>query len=141
LFCPKCGRESIDGAAFCAACGAGLADTPVPARNRNLSLAAGIIEIAFGCLGLVSALLAEVFLYFAFSDVEDFPLFVLLIPPAMIAPAIVAIVGGIFSLKRRSWGMALIGSIGLLLTSTIPGVAALVLVILGRDEFEEKPLR
>ena len=140
MFCPKCGRDNTDGAAFCAGCGASLAGAPTTARKPNLSLAAGIIEIAFGCLGLVSALVAEVFLYFFVSDVEEFPLFVLLIPPTMIAPAIVAIVGGVFSLKRRSWVMALIGAIALLLTSSIPGVAALVLVIMGRDEFEEKPL-
>jgi hypothetical protein len=138
LFCPKCGREATENGLFCSGCGHGLAAVP-PAKPRHLSLAAGIIEVAFGCLGLVSALLAEVFLYFFVSDVEEFPLFVLLIPPVVIGPAIVAIVGGVFTLKRRSWAMALIGAVALLLTSSVAGAAALVLIILGRDEFEEKP--
>ncbi len=139
MFCPKCGRESTGDGTFCASCGASLAGTRTPAASRNLSLAAGIIEIAFGCVGLASILFAEVFLADVIRNEEDFPRFILLIPLAMLVPAIVAIVGGVFSLKRRSWVMALIGAIALLLTSSIPGVAALVLVIMGRDEFEEKP--
>ncbi len=139
MFCPKCGREYADGAAFCAGCGATLAVARAPAGKRNLSLAAGIIEIAFGCLGLASVLFAELILSDILREVEDFPRFILLIPLVMSVPAIVAIIGGVFTLKRRNWVMALIGSIALLLTSSIPGVAALVLIILGRDEFEEKP--
>ena len=138
MFCQKCGREAIENGLFCAGCGAALAGAPAPAGKKNLSLAAGIIEIGFGCLGLISIVFAEVMLSRVFCE-EDFPRFILLIPLVMIVPAIVAIIGGVFTLKRRNWVMALIGSIALLLTSSIPGVAALVLIILGRDEFEEKP--
>lgn len=54
----------------------------------------------------------------------------------MVVPSVLAIVGGIFALRRRSWVMALIGSIALILTSSVVGVAALVLTIMARDEFE-----
>ncbi len=139
MFCPKCGRENIDGAVYCAGCGANLTVAPAADRKRNLSLAAGIIEIAFGCIGLAGVIFAEIVLSAISTDGEEVPGFLLLIVLSMTIPAILAIIGGVFALKRRSWAMALLGAIALLLTSTIPGVAALVLVILGRDEFERKP--
>ncbi len=135
MFCPKCGRENSDGAAFCAACGASLAGARAPAGKRNLSLAAGIIEIAFGALSLLSIIVAEILLSRPIND-EEVPPFVLLLLLSATIPAILAIIGGVFALKRKSWAMALLGAIALVLTSTLPGVAALVLVIMGRDEFE-----
>ena len=51
---------------------------------------------------------------------------------------IVAIVGGIFAIQRRLWGLALAGSICavLILPAFILGVLAVVFVALGRSEFE-----
>jgi uncharacterized membrane protein YGL010W len=48
-------------------------------------------------------------------------------------PGILAIVGGVFSLRRRVWIMALIGSV-----CVVPlgfGIAAVVLLIPSRNEF------
>jgi ABC-type branched-subunit amino acid transport system permease subunit len=81
---------------------------------------------------------AVVFLFVMAGSDVGMPLFVVLIPLAMLIPAVLAIVGGIFALRRRSWVVALIGSIALIVTSSVAGIAALVLTIMARDEFEPK---
>jgi len=136
LFCSKCGKEVAEGAAFCAGCGASLTGGLPPEKKTQLSLAAGIIDIAAGGLSLVSLLFMVVFLFIMAGSEEGMPFFVVLIPLAMLIPGVLAVVGGIFALRRRSWVMALIGSIGLILTSSVTGIAALVLTVMARDEFE-----
>jgi hypothetical protein len=138
LFCSKCGRETSDGAAFCAGCGASLVGGQPPNKKTQLSLAAGIIDIAAGGFSVVSMLGVVVFLFIMAGSEEEMPFFVMLLPLAMLVPGVMAIVGGIFALRRRSWVMALIGSIALIVTSSmsIPGVAALVLTVMAREEFE-----
>jgi len=49
---------------------------------------------------------------------------------------ILAIVGGIYSLQRKNWGMVLTGSIATLLPCRLFGIAAIVLAVLSKDEFD-----
>jgi len=49
---------------------------------------------------------------------------------------IVAIVGGIYALRRQKWGLALAGSICALFPWWILGIPAIIFVILGKDEFK-----
>jgi hypothetical protein len=136
LFCSKCGKENTEGALFCAGCGASLTGVqPATKKKTSLSTAAGIIDIAAGGFSLVTLLFMTVFL-FIMAGSDEVPPFLALIPLVMLIPGVLAIVGGIFALRRRSWVMALIGSIALIVTSSIPGVAALVLTVMARDEFE-----
>jgi len=58
----------------------------------------------------------------------------------LIALGVVAIVGGVYALKRRSWGLALAGSICSVITFALLGIPALIFVILGKDEFEASPV-
>jgi hypothetical protein len=48
---------------------------------------------------------------------------------------IISIVGGIFELQRRMWGMALAGSIAATCVSQMFGVASIVLTAVSKDEF------
>jgi len=50
--------------------------------------------------------------------------------------AALAIVGGIYALRRRIWGLALAGSICALFPLVIPGILAIIFVSLGKREFE-----
>lgn len=52
-----------------------------------------------------------------------------------LAFGILAIVGGIYSLQRNKWGLALAGSICALVPSFILGLVAIILVVMSRDEF------
>jgi hypothetical protein len=138
LFCSKCGKETTENAVFCAGCGASLAGgqpSQPPVKKKYLSLAAGIIDIAAGGFSLVSLVFVGIVMVVLAGD-SEIPLFMALIPLAMVIPGVLAVVGGIFALRRRSWVVALIGSIALVVTSSVPGIAAVVLTVMARDEFE-----
>jgi hypothetical protein len=49
--------------------------------------------------------------------------------------SILEIVGGIFAIKRKTWGLALAGAIAAALTSTVMGVLAIIFLAMGKDEF------
>jgi len=54
----------------------------------------------------------------------------------MLAASILAIVGGIRALRKKTWGLALAGSIGALFGSSPLGVAAIIFTALSKSEFE-----
>ena len=106
---------------------------------------AGILSIIAGAIGFLGGLaigfVASVFLatssYPGFG-VQNFgpgAVWAALLPLVIIC--IVAIVGGVFALQRRVWGLALAGAICALLTvwGWPLGVAAIVLVVLSKHEF------
>jgi hypothetical protein len=108
--------------------------------------AAGILTIIAGFLGLLIGIgLAVGFgiVGIMIGMIPGFPgggLLVLFAIPGIIL-SIVAIVGGIYALKRRLWGLALAGAICALLF-TLPllgwilGILAIIFVALGKGEFE-----
>ena len=49
---------------------------------------------------------------------------------------ILPIIGGIFALQRRKWGLALAGSIATIFGSTLFGILATVFTSISKDEFE-----
>jgi hypothetical protein len=114
-------------------------------------VAAGICSIVGGALGIMSGLAAAIFGMWSSSVISGmsgmwgteshmmpwgaapFAWFGL---PALILGAL-AIVGGIFALRRRLWGLSLAGAICATLTpiSFILGVPAIVFIALSHDEF------
>jgi len=107
---------------------------------------AGILTIIAGCLGLLIALGLTVGLGIAGTLIGLIPglpggwLLVVIGVPGIIL-SIVAIVGGIYALRRRLWGLALAGAIcGLLFTLPFLGwilaILAIIFVSLGKGEFE-----
>jgi hypothetical protein len=64
-----------------------------------------------------------------------FPIFAALALPFAIV-GILAIVGGIYALRRKIWGLALAGSIAAFFPSWILGIAAIVFTALSKNEFE-----
>jgi len=57
----------------------------------------------------------------------------------MIALGIVAIVGGVYALRRRVWGLALAGAICAFLVPPpfVLGILAIIFVAMGKGEFEQ----
>ena len=49
---------------------------------------------------------------------------------------IIPIIGGIYALQRKKWGLALAGSIVAILGSSVMGILATIFVAMSKDEFE-----
>jgi len=112
--------------------------------------AAGILCIIAGTIGAVVGLIAlfiiwlggaflEFFLKIASEPNQEIPAGPSLEAGIGIAVLIVvtlAIVGGIYALRRRIWGLALAGSICALVPLVIPGILAIIFVSLSKREFE-----
>jgi len=106
---------------------------------------AGILDIIAGVFGLFGGIgvaiasgflsaLGRGFTGALYMPVVSFNLMMVAIPIIIIG--ILAIVGGVYALVRRMWGLALAGSIAAFIPSWPLGVAALILTTLSKNEFE-----
>jgi hypothetical protein len=109
-------------------------------KRTPLPIVAGILLIisaGFKLLLLFAAIGASIFAIF---PVNSFPISTVALVPIVIVPLIAwigfALVGGIFALQRRRWGLALAGSIVAILPFSLLGMAATILVVLSKDEFD-----
>ncbi len=98
---------------------------------------AGILSIIAGVFGLIGALVVGV-IGGTIAGLEDIlglgTLFAAIAIPLIII-AIIAIVGGVYALKRRIWGLALAGTICALFCFWLLGIPAIIFVALGKREF------
>ena len=108
-------------------------------KNTWKPVVAGILDIVTG-----SIILSMLFLFGIGPMIAEpvgagifhFDLSLLfLIMPGMILSSL-DIIGGIFAVRRRRWRWALAGSITAAIGPTPLGVAAIVLIILSRNEFK-----
>ena len=102
-----------------------------PVTGGILSIIAGVGQVI---IGLVVGVIGG-----AAGGLADVPglgaMFAVLAIPMLIL-GIVAIVGGVFALKREKWGLALAGSICALIGPWFLGIPAIVFVAMGKSEFE-----
>ena len=117
-----------------------------------MSITAGILDIVSGALGLFTGFFmtfarhtartagsgASVFGFHA--AVPTLPATGLAFHPwigiALIVISIVAIVGGVFALRVKNWGMALAGSICAVISGRLMGVVALILIAIAKKDFD-----
>ena len=104
---------------------------------------AGILSIVCGAWGLIIGSVIAVAGGSAawYAGVPFFvPRILAVIGIPMIMLGVVAIIGGIYAVKRRLWGLALAGAICALLIPPpfILGILAIIFVVMGKDEFEQK---
>jgi len=103
--------------------------------------AAGVLAIIGGALNILVALAISLFMPvaapFRFALVSVGTIGIL-----WLAAGILAIVGGVFALQRRRWGLSLAGAIcALLPPATLLGIVSTVFVALAREEYEPAPDR
>lgn len=162
VICLNCGAKPTSGTSFCSQCGAPIAPMTGVCTNCGVQVAktirgktwktttAGILAIVAGTLAAtqwVTIAVVEVRYW------EGLPIggrlggIIAVAFVVVIASAIVAIVGGIFALKRMRWRLALVGSICAIFSLVfvpvllnVPlAIAAIVLVVLGKGEFKQGP--
>lgn len=119
-----------------------------------MPLAGGVLNIVSGALGIISSIVliiimpifSNIFsnLVFDSSDFDGFDsdAFIVAFTVSFIVsslltliPSIIAIVGGVFAIKRKRWGWALAGSICAVLCSSVMGVVAIVFIAMSKSEF------
>jgi hypothetical protein len=146
-FCPECGAPTTPFAEACTSCGARLGKAIH--RKTWKTKAAGILLIVAGALAVVQSVFVAALVIRALGWLEVFSALdqsgiVAAAVAVVVISAIVAIVGGVFALKRRIWRLAVAGSICTIFSFiAIPfllnvplAIAAIVLVVSGRGEFE-----
>jgi len=99
-----------------------------PTAGGILAIIAGALQVL---LGIVIATIGGITFLFGWAGVFATPFLVL---------GIIAIVGGIYALRREIWGLALAGAIcaiiPLILPWSILGILAVIFVSLGKGEFK-----
>ena len=149
-FCPNCGAPTTPLTEICPKCGARVAGK----SGSWMPLVAGILDLLIGIpalligivLSLVGAMLPQ---WIAEAPelaggLEGIPMeFFTGMGVVMSLLAVVAIVGGIFALRKRRWGLALAGSIcaifagvPLYLAGLFLGIPAVVFTALGKVHFK-----
>jgi len=103
---------------------------------------AGILSIVAGALGVIGGIVIASVGAVAGGllgqlGVPFMQEFIGAIAAVPIVLGVVAIVGGVYALKRRVWGLALAGTICAFLTPPLGflGLLAIIFVVLGKDEF------
>ena len=116
-------------------------------------ITAGILNIVGGALRILGAIVLFIGIMFFIpvavsvgaGPVPDMPN--LMIPGVistilviglvfLLIVGILPIIGGIYALQRKKWGLALAGSIVAILGSSVMGILATIFVAMSKDEFE-----
>ena len=99
-----------------------------PTTAGILSIIGGVIAVIFGIAVAALGAFAGGFLGMGWMSAIGAPSIVL---------GAVAIIGGLYALKRRIWGLALAGAICALFGPwVILGILAIIFVVMGKNEFE-----
>ena len=115
--------------------------------NSSSPIVAGVLSLVSGVIGIFMSVALILFSVF-WANIESFPMdiprdfpFLLLQVACMVwgivqlVLAIVAVIGGIYALQRKLWGLALAGAIVSMLVFFPTGIAAVIFVSLSREEF------
>ncbi|MCK4402475.1 MAG: hypothetical protein KAV98_01720 [Dehalococcoidia bacterium] len=99
---------------------------------------AGILSIIAGAMQTIGGIVVAVVggTITRLPAIPMMPRIVGIIAIPIIILGIVAIVGGIYALKRKVWGLALAGCICSLFGPWFLGVPAIIFVAMGKGEFE-----
>jgi len=114
-------------------------------------IVAGILNIIVGVFNLIGMFLIIIVIVAIGSGILALSAFINIIPmwlSGMLQGVLIIIavllgvfsalplIGGIYAVQRKNWGLALAGSIAAILSSTPLGIASTVLVALAKNEFE-----
>ena len=142
-FCPNCGAPTTKLTEICPKCGARVAGKVVAkAGGAWMPLTAGILDLVAGVPALLIGILVAAGLgalgrlIGRFSGVAGVGVIMGAIGVALIIFALIAIVGGVFALRKRTWGLALAGSIFALFCAWILGIPAIVFTVMGKKHFK-----
>ncbi len=113
-----------------------------------LNIIAGVLSL-LGALGVIIGIIVFIyvgsapFLAYMWGDLADLgiglnSLIIILVIAAIFSAilGILPLIGGIYALQRKKWGLALAGSIVAIFGSSIMGILATIFIAMAKDEFE-----
>jgi hypothetical protein len=111
-------------------------------KNAGMSLVSGILSIVAGAGGIVGALVLITVSIGGLTLLDRYNADVVAVISTTIALiwlllGILAIVGGVFALRRKAWPIALAGAIGATFCSGVIGIASLIFIIKSRPPTEK----
>lgn len=137
--CVKCGRTIAWDANVCQFCGYDyrIANAPAAPKETVKPIIGGVL-IILGALvelyvGYVMAIAGEAFsgITFGVSDILT------VCGAIVLLLGIISLLGGIFAIMRKMYGLALLGGILSIPGGVIPGLVGLILVAMSHDEFKK----
>jgi hypothetical protein len=139
-FCPACGAPTTPMTEICPKCGARVAGKAVTTGGAWMPLTAGILDLIVGVPSLVTGMIFAVvggFLTFFIAGLGA------ILGAPIVILSIVAILGGVFAIRKKVWGLALAGAIcgfvvGLpfVAPAILLGIPAIVFTALGKGQFK-----
>jgi len=96
---------------------------------------AGILSIIAGCMGIALGAYVVIVGAPARALIQEITGFDAIMGAPEICFGIVAIVGGIFAMRRRAWRLALTGAILAIVSMPFLGIPATIFVAKGKKEF------
>ncbi len=119
-----------------------------PTAAGILNIIAGVLSL-LGAIGVIIGIIVFVFvgsvpfLAYMWEDLGDLGIgpnfLIIILVIAAIFSAVLGIfplIGGIYALQRKKWGLALAGSIAAIFGSTLFGILATIFTAMSKDEFE-----
>jgi len=111
------------------------------APKTAMPIVAGILSIisgAFKLLGLLGLLAAGFLMPFSATrmNVGNPIAFFAVVGVLLLILGVLAVVGGVYTLQRKNFGLSLAGAIAALLPFNLLGLASVILVALSRKEIE-----
>jgi hypothetical protein len=97
-----------------------------PTVGGILSIVAGALQVIIGIVIAALGTAGGAFIGMGWLGALGAPIIVL---------GVIAVVGGIYALRRRIWGLALAGSICALVGPWILGIPAIIFIALAKNEF------
>ena len=114
-------------------------------QKKGLSISAGILSIVTGVAGLGLVAQSVVIARTALGIVDETFIVSFLFGASALSAvyffpfSVLSLIGGIFCLRRRKWGLALAGSISAILVLFPLGIPAVVLTALSKKQFQRNP--
>jgi len=115
---------------------------PPPPEKTALPVAGGALLLVAGILAIINAIIIIAFMgSIGIMAMPGFAEMMVVCGIVLLILSLVAIIGGIFAIQRKSWGIALLGAIlglftlGPLFVSSILSLIALILIAISKKEF------
>ncbi len=110
-----------------------------PTTAGILNIVSGALSLILGFILLIGLLAFIIIGGTAFSFIQEIPRWAFPLLLAMLIPStlinILSIVGGVFELQRKMWGLALAASIATFFQSFFLGIAAIIFTVMSKNEF------